>query len=290
MSVRAISSSPNVGQYSACISTINVIKNGTFEEIRNLLKSGTANFQEMENGQTLLNLFCKRSLRSFSSADRDIILEIVEILSSKLDVNAKDESEDTPLNKIIAKTEIRYSFITDIAKILLNNGAIIDERQCHCPIHFAARNANWQVLEKLLDYVDPNDCEFIDRMEDNAQTILHALISNDQLDLMKKFLEISSSSINIPDIHGNSPLHEAVNFKKIEAITILLNYDYLNVNVKDNECKTPFVIAVLNQDVDIMIMLTDRGASKEVDPRVFEHITDEEAQILNSITLTKKAD
>ncbi len=60
MSVQSISSPLNAGQYIACNSAIDVIKNRSFEEIRNSLKSGIANFQEMEDGQTLLNLFCDR--------------------------------------------------------------------------------------------------------------------------------------------------------------------------------------------------------------------------------------
>ncbi|GAB5412141.1 MAG: hypothetical protein ChlgKO_12550 [Chlamydiales bacterium] len=288
MSVQPILSPLSASQYMACNSAINVIKNGTFEEIKNILKSGTVNFQEMEDGQTLLNLFCERSFLTVS--DNNNILEIIEILSSKVDVNAKDKSDDTPLNKIISKEIVSVSLSKRIIKILLDKGAIIDESLGHCPLHPAALNGNWLALDTLLDHVDPNNCEYLNRAEDSAQPIFYTLVLCDQLYILEKLLEISPASVNILDNHGNTLLHKAILSGRIKIILILLNCDNIDLEVKDREGKTPFVIAALNQNTDIMAMLVEKGASRAIDPKVFDHITDEEADILRSFNITKKAD
>ncbi|XP_020299365.1 ankyrin-1-like [Pseudomyrmex gracilis] len=67
------------------------------------------------------------------------------------------------------------------------------------------------------------------------------------------------SNINAETRDGTTPLHDAIENKKIEIAELLLNHG-ANVNASNNGY-TPLCLAVKNMDVNVVMMLLDRDAN-----------------------------
>lgn len=82
-------------------------------------------------------------------------------------------------------------------------------------------------------------------------------------DAMKKLL-------NAQDIHGRTPLHYASELGKTTFVSLLVNSKLLDsTNVTDNESKTPLVLSIINNHIDITKMLVVEG-DVNISPAQFE--------------------
>lgn len=85
------------------------------------------------------------------------------------------------------------------------------------------------------------------------------LLKSNNLD--EFFLELNDYNVQEKDINGNTILHFAVSEKKIDVARRLIDQYNVDVNVRDSSNYTPLLIAVLQQDLEMIKMLLYRNAS-----------------------------
>ena len=173
---------------------------------------------------------------------------------TKIDV--EDESKMmTPLLKAFEKNR------TDIAKILLENGADISPA-----LQYAASSGKLEIIEFLLK------CNaYVGHINDEKCTPLHLAVKNnswevsDRLEAMKILLE-NGANVNAKNSALDTPLFCAINIGNIEMIKLLLEYD-IDINAVDSDGDSALHIALnpLNViDAEIVEALLQKGANVNV--------------------------
>jgi ankyrin repeat protein len=94
-------------------------------------------------------------------------------------------------------------------------------------------------------------------------TQLHHCAKNGLTSGVKRLLLIRNITVNMKDVCGNTPLHEATYFGHIEISRLLLQSG-VDVNVRDNFGMTPLHSASFHGHVDILHLLVENDANLEV--------------------------
>jgi len=106
----------------------------------------------------------------------------------------------------------------------------------------------------------------------NGKTALHYAIDEDNNDILELLLltaeERSQTIINDRDNQGNSPLHQALKADAREAVLLLLDYAYIDVNCIDQQGNTPLLLAVWKEDYQLIEMILDLGADPSISNKV----------------------
>ena len=173
---------------------------------------------------------------------------------TEIDVENKSKMM-TPLLKAFEKNR------TDIAKILLENGADISPA-----LQYAAISGKLKIIEFLLK------CNaYVGHINDEKCTPLHLAVKNkswkvsDRLKAMKILLEYGAN-VNAKDSELDTPLFCAINIGNIEMIKLLLEYD-IDINAVDSDGDSALHIALnpLNViDAEIVEALLQKGANVNV--------------------------
>ncbi|CAL8150496.1 unnamed protein product [Prunus armeniaca] len=125
----------------------------------------------------------------------------------------------------IGWTPLHYAAFTghvEATQLLLKSDSstcyMLDESKMSA-LHVAAYAGHTEVMEELIRY-QPDTC---DLLNSKGQTVLHSAILGGQGKVVKYILRTPKLAglINEADEDGNTPLHIAVNYKKVEIISIL---------------------------------------------------------------------
>jgi hypothetical protein len=100
------------------------------------------------------------------------------------------------------------------------------------------------------------------KMGDTGETQLHHCARNGLTTSVKRLLSIRNINVNLKDISGDTPLHDAAYYGHIE-ITRLLLQNGAYVNVRNNHGWTPLHYAAFQGHVDILHFLVENGADLE---------------------------
>ncbi|KAH0986383.1 hypothetical protein GBA52_013560 [Prunus armeniaca] len=144
---------------------------------------------------------------------------VVEILVSKNSDLIKEVDA-------IGWTPLHYAAFTgnvEATQLLMESDSsasyIMDLSSKMSALHVAAYAGHTEVMEELIRY-QPDTC---DLLNSKGQTVLHSAILGGQGKVVKYILRTPKLAglINEADEDGNTPLHIAVNYKKVEIISIL---------------------------------------------------------------------
>ena len=192
-------------------------------------------------GETIGYLFTAASYNSCQVAQL--------LIQNGADVNAKDDSGDTPLHEAAYNNAIAM-----VAHLLLSgaqaNAADISD---WTPLHFAALNNSTDAAELLLIRGAQ-----VNAKNSGGQTPLHLTAESDAIDMAELLLE-NRASVNVTDIFNDTPLHSAVGFDAIDIAALLLDND-AEVNAKNNFGEMPLHYAVMLHLTDMAALLLENGA------------------------------
>lgn len=80
--------------------------------------------------------------------------------------------------------------------------------------------------------------------------LMYAVVGND-LQIVQKLIDLGAKT-DFVNKEGKTALHLAVKYKSSQGIFDVLNKKTVNINVKDKNGHTPFMLAVFRGDIDIM--------------------------------------
>tara|TARA_R110002073_G_scaffold21524_7_gene75837 strand:+ start:10136 stop:10612 length:477 start_codon:yes stop_codon:yes gene_type:complete len=137
-------------------------------------------------------------------------------------------------------------------------GADINERDQFgsAPLHYALSESSYEVAIFLLDHNADVGCR-----DGDGKTPLHYTIEYNHLDLAAKIVERDSSTINVPDNDGNTPLWTAIfnagtDFQFVE----LLLRKGASTTVKNNFGRSPFDLAEKLGDAQLIELVSKARA------------------------------
>lgn len=196
-----------------------------------------------------------------------------------------------------------------MARKLVVAGARLDIRDMegNTPLHLAARRGNIECAEALLNPIEaaerPNPVfvpvvdNVIDVPNASGENCVHLAVMGGHVEFLR-YLSWHSADMNAPDGRGGrSPLHFAVAAKFIHVIDCLLADPPQGCGVNPNPLdwygRTPYQLAALNEDKDIMQCIEERatGYNFTAAPRDLEELINEsESEAEGSPFVLRKRD
>ena len=161
--------------------------------------------------------------------------EMVSTLLKKdnCNINLQDEQGNTPLHIVC------YEGTTALVRLLAKESVIsIPNEDGDTPLHMACKTKadHSEIVKQLIDKgCDPN-CR-----NKKQRTPLHIAAHKGNVKLICSFLETKRCILNLPDKHGNIPLHHACSSGSLDAVKKLLSHG--NCNTPNKEGNTPLHIA-----------------------------------------------
>ncbi|KAL6283283.1 hypothetical protein ACE6H2_014212 [Prunus campanulata] len=190
------------------------VRKGTPSIVHCILKayeSGVSPSFQGTNGLTALHaavtqeqLKDKGVVEILVSKNRDLIKEVDVIGWTPLHYAAFTGNVEA--TQLLMKSDSSASYILDLSSEM-------------SALHVAAYAGHTKVIEELIRY-QPDTC---DLLNSKGQTVLHSAILGGQGKVVKYILRTPKLTglINEADEDGNTPLHIAVMYKKVEIISIL---------------------------------------------------------------------
>ncbi|CAL9016721.1 unnamed protein product [Prunus brigantina] len=191
-----------------------VVRKGTPSIVHCILKayeSGVSPSFQGTNGLTALHaavtqeqLKDKGVVEILVSKNRDLIKEVDAIGWTPLHYAAFTGNVEA--TQLLTESDSSASYIMDLSSKI-------------SALHVAAYAGHTEVMEELIRY-QPDTC---DLLNSKGQTVLHSAILGGQGKVVKYILRTPNLTglINEADEDGNTPLHIAVKYKKVEIISIL---------------------------------------------------------------------
>ena len=167
----------------------------------------------------------------FSACESGDIEGVKRHLADGADVNAKDNSGDTPLH--IASFE-RH---TEIAELLIAKGADVNaegRRNDYTPLHTAADMGAKEIAELLI----AKGAEVNARSEYQLTPLHEAVSRGYNYEKTVELLIANGADVNAKEDGGWTPLHYAAEFGRKEVAELLIA-NGADVNAKGDEKKTP---------------------------------------------------
>ncbi len=242
-----------------------IIKNGNLHELQKLQSLNSCN----KNGRNLLH--------EAITANK---IEFIEYLSNFISSNKSDLNGITPFHLAIQSGNF------DITKFLMLKDADIDKPDDNgeTPLHKAINN--FPIFKYLLDlganpnvrdsfgiaplHIDYKNVETINLLKEHGanlnikdcsgRTIMHYAVEEDNLDLIKKYLELNID-INSVDNYNQSPIFLT---KNQDTLNLLLSNN-VNPNIQDIKGETVLHKAVRKKDLELIRFLLDSGVDVNIE-------------------------
>ena len=223
-------------------------------------------------------------------ATEDIIFFLVA--HAKADVNVTDQKGWTPIEHIY---HADLDGTADLVRLFLDNGVEVefDDEKGRTPLHFVSRRGDVQVVRHLVENkgaaVDLRDkwgytslhlaCEsgmievvrylLRHHADANAKNVyqyrpIHVSCYHLQLNVLKELVENWNAYIDAANTHGFTPLHilaQRMDTRALDFLHYLLERG-ANVDLQDNDMKTPLMHAVLRDNIRTVKVLISLGADR----------------------------
>ena len=173
------------------------------------------------------------------------ISKVVSLISEGLDVNIRDEKNGwTALHYAV------YYGNYKLVQYLLENGALTEAKtkEGETPLHIAVKKGNIELVKLLLEY--GAETNVIDNY--GKKPVDYAIeLGNNKLE------KLLSDSLSDDEKYVRALFSAVKNCDKKKTLKMLQKVD---INVQDNDDKTPIFYAVENCDIKFIDMLIQKGA------------------------------
>ena len=142
-----------------------------------------------------------------------------------------------------------------ISKDLLNKEALFD----------AVKSRDICIVDKVLQFNDKP--WFINQISKNGSALCIA-VSNNDIEIVQRLLKLDKINVNLYEqTNGETQLTLAISRHYIEIAKILIAYPNTDINMKNNDFKSPLIIAVSSKLIDIVSLLIE---NEKFDPEESE--------------------
>ena len=185
-------------------------------------------------------------------------VKLAKFLIEKININARDSLERTPLHFATVKKNRNL----DLPEFLIRNGAHIHAKDHNnkTPLHYALNKNNTEFIKLLIEKGAD-----INTTDEKGNTALHLATQNNDLELTK-FLIQKGADVNAKDSSKNPPLHYAAMKDNIAFMQLLIE-NGADVNISLEELRhiqyidepTRFRVAIKTQSLLLWVMKMKGG-------------------------------
>lgn len=244
--------------YAVTFNMLNEVKE-LFSKYLELCKSNENQDFKIEN---ILHLQYAVLMEHFNSDEYKKMKEMILDLLKKYDMENyfKNILNDTSFEYHQSILHIALSHKkTNLVTVLIGENGIdlnIQNSMGRTPIHYSIFYDNMVVFNKLKQDKNKNLLKIVLETVDNIYlaTPLHYAIATHNKDtskmiqfLIQNYSDIFDDLLDKKDVNGRTILHYSTIFKINEVINILIDYDKINVNIKDYISKKPIDYLLKNE-------------------------------------------
>lgn len=254
------------------------VTNGSLEMVKCLTRAGSVLNSSDSEGKTPLLIACARGLTeivrflisegshvnlSRSHNDEralhiaagaghvDVVRILLEEGRANLDVQTSPgRGKLSPLHKACRNGH------TEVVKLLCERGADLEVRDSENrrPVHLAAESDSLPIVELLLRH--GAEVQAVDKY---GMSLIHYAVAAKNAAMVEMVLDFGQVNVNLPNIHGEYPLHIAI-IHKLEKIVELLVSAGANVHAMTPQNDTPLLMAASSGSYHIVKVLLKEGA------------------------------
>lgn len=240
---------------------------------------------EPQTGNQALHVACRSASPQFGQANPELMKRAAKVIQALLDAeadpNAKNKSEQTPLeiaiqsnfaqgiDLLIRRTKDvdidlgQKSFLhwacemnmANAVEVLLERDKSkvnVADAQGQTPLCIASASGNQAIVKSLVDAGAK-----VNQMADDGQTPIHAAVSSKSSEVLKLMIE-QGADLTLQDGSGRVPLHVAAWFGNVDAIKILASRS-VNMTPVTQTGSTPLHLAAWQDQVEAAAALLDFG-------------------------------
>lgn len=215
----------------------------------------------------------------FDAAKDNCLDMIKSYLQSGVEVNSKNDQDETPLH--IASASGR----TRAIELLLSEGADleINDRDGMTSLHRAVKKGHTHTVELLI-----SKGADVNTKNNEGWTPLHTAVKEGHIKIIELILS-NGTDVNSIDINGSTPLHIAASKNQRGAAELLLSHN-AKINIKDNECATPLYWADLLGRNEMAQFLREKGGYRDIIDAIENNDMEEVTEFLNKKVMDKSID
>ena len=118
-------------------------------------------------------------------------------------------------------------------------------------------NKSYNDIKEIIE----QNLKILNDLDNEGHTPLHIAINKDKINIVILLLNQQYININMQNIWGDTPLHIAVHIYQKDIIKLLLNDKDIDVNRQNTFGLTPLYYAIFNKHLDIAKLLIKKGAN-----------------------------
>lgn len=219
--------------------------------VTDLLQRGAQlNLANKATGETALHLAARHGRV-------DAARSLLERCNSQ-DVNAQDDKGRTPLHTAVGANS------EGVFELLIRHRGVDLNAQMYdgtTPLILAARIGIYSMLEELIQ----NECD-VTKSDANGKTALHWAAATNNVDAIRRLLEVKETNKDAQDLAEETPLFLACKEGAKGAVEMLLSH-YANKDISDQMDRDPIEIARSRQHFDIVRLLENHEPRSPPTPR-----------------------
>ena len=155
---------------------------------------------------------------------------------------------------------------TKIVSLLDDNGININTRNKDNDNNNALMLAVFRNNQQLVELLLARNID-IDSRNDLGDTALSIAIQSSKVDLVKLILnhkKCNESMVNMKNLNGKSPLHITCASGNVQLLEILLDNEFVNIDIQDKDGLTPLHILIEQDNIALVKVFIEYGCNVNI--------------------------
>ncbi|XBS69744.1 ankyrin repeat domain-containing F-box protein [Acerihabitans sp. KWT182] len=233
----------------------NIFKNLSLKDLTHAAHLSKASYQEAKRLYYKINEDKKIDAIFSLVKERALIsLQTIDQMGESLAAMVDKPCGNTLLHQAVLHDQVDIiNFLLKLKKIDVNAKNSLDDT----PLYLAAKKGLCSIAKRLIMHSEININTENGKF---GRSALHIAILEEHLKLAEQLISSPACDVNKQDNNGESGLYHAIRKNNLQVVELLLNQPIIDVNQQNGKCCTALMLAVLKGNTDIVKVLLEHAS------------------------------